>query len=93
MQNIANIIRELALLISALTAGITAWNALKKLKHDNTKDDQDQLRADRDLYRQRWLESEQGYDELKAENEKLEKSNRNLKKKVERLGRKNNDEH
>lgn len=93
MQNIANIIRELALLISALTAGITAWNALKKLKHDNTKDDQDQLRADRDLYRQRWLESEQGYDELKAENEKLEKSNRNLKKKIERLGEENKNEH
>lgn len=93
MQNIANIIRELALLISALTAGITAWNALKKLKYDNDKYDQDQLRADRDLYRQRWLESEQGYDELKAENEKLEKRNQILKKKVERLGRKNNDEH
>lgn len=93
MQNIANIIRELALLISALTAGITAWNALKKLKHDNTKDDQDQLRADRDLYRQRWLESEKGYDELKAENEKLEKSNKNLKRKIERLGKENNDEH
>lgn len=93
MQNIANIIRELALLISALTAGVTAWNALKKLKHDNAKDDQDQLRADRDLYRQRWIESEKGYDELKAENEKLEKSNRNLKKKIERLGGKDKNEH
>lgn len=93
MQNIANIIRELALLISAVTAGITAWNALKKLKHDNTKEDQDQLRADRDLYRHRWLESEQGYDELKAENEKLEKSNKNLKRKIEKLERQDNNEH
>lgn len=73
MQNIANIIRELALLISALTAGLTAWNALKKLKHDNTKDDMAELRSDRDLYRERWLESEKGYDELNAENEELKK--------------------
>lgn len=84
MQNIANIIRELALLISALTAGLTAWNALKKLKHDNTKDDMAELRSDRDLYRQRWLESEKGYDELSAENEKLQR-------KIKRLERKNND--
>lgn len=81
MQNIANIIRELALLISALTAGLTAWNALKKLKHDNTKDDMAELRSDRDLYRQRWLESEKGYDELNAENEELRKEIRKLKEK------------
>lgn len=84
MQNIANIIRELALLISALTAGLTAWNALKKLKHDNTKDDMAELRSDRDLYRQRWLKSEKGYDELSAENERLQR-------KIKRLERKNND--
>lgn len=84
MQNIANIIRELALLISTLTAGLTAWNALKKLKHDNTKDDMAELRSDRDLYRERWLESEKGYDELDAENEKL-------RRKIKRLERKNND--
>lgn len=82
MQNIANIIRELALLISALTAGLTAWNALKKLKHDNTKDDMAELRSDRDLYRQRWLESEKGYDELNAENEEL-------RRKIKRLENKN----
>lgn len=81
MQNIANIIRELALLISALTAGLTAWNALKKLKHDNAKDDMAELRSDRDLYRQRWLESEKGYDELNAENEELRKEIRKLKEK------------
>ena len=81
MQNIANIIRELALLISALTAGVTAWNALKKLKHDNTKDDMAELRSDRDLYRQRWLESEKGYDDLNAENEELRKEIRKLKEK------------
>lgn len=81
MQNIANIIRELALLISALTAGLTAWNALKKLKHDNTKDDMAELRSDRDLYRERWLESEKGYDELNAENEELSKEIRKLKEK------------
>lgn len=81
MQNIANIIRELALLISALTAGLTAWNALKKLKHDNTKDDMAELRSDRDLYRQRWLKSEKGYDELNAENEELKKEIRKLKEK------------
>lgn len=81
MQNIANIIRELALLISALTAGLTAWNALKKLKHDNTKDDMAELRSDRDLYRERWLESEKGYDELNAENEELKKEIRKLKEK------------
>lgn len=84
MQNIANIIRELALLISALTAGLTAWNALKKLKHDNTKDNMAELRSDRDLYRQRWLKSEKGYDELSAENERLQR-------KIKRLERKNND--
>ena len=81
MQNIANIIRELALLISALNAGLTAWNALKKLKHDNTKDDMAELRSDRDLYRQRWLESEKGYDELNAENEKLRRKIKRLEKK------------
>jgi cell division protein FtsB len=81
VQNIANIIRELALLISALTAGLTAWNALKKLKHDNTKDDMAELRSDRDLYRQRWLESEKEYDDLNAENEELRKEIRKLKEK------------
>lgn len=81
MQYWANIIRELALLISATTAGITAWNALKKLNHDNSKDDMAELRSDRDLYRQRWLESEKGYDELNAENEELRKEIRKLKEK------------
>ena len=81
MQDWANIIRELALLISSLTAGITAYNALKKLKHDNSKDDKEELREDRDLYRQRWLESEKGYDELDAENDKLRKKLKRLEKK------------
>lgn len=81
MQDWANIIRELALLISSFTAGLTAYNALKKLKHDSGKDDKDELRADRDLYRQRWLESEKGYDELDKENDKLRKEVKKLKEK------------
>lgn len=81
MQDWANIIRELALLISSLTAGITAYNALKKLKHDNSKDDKAELRADRDLYRQRWLESEKGFNELDAENEKLRRKIKRLENK------------
>ena len=84
MQDWANIIRELALLISSFTAGLTAWNALKKLKHDNGKDDKEELREDRDLYRKRWLESEKGFDELGAENERL-------RKKIRKLERKNDD--
>lgn len=81
MQDWANLIRELALLISSFTAGITAYRALKKLKHDNSKDDKEELRADRDLYRQRWLESEKGYDELDAENDKLRKKIKRLENK------------
>lgn len=73
MQDIANVIREAALLISGITAGITAWNALRKLSHDNNQTDKEELRKDRDLYRQRWLESEKGYDDLDKENEKLRK--------------------
>lgn len=83
MQDWANIIRELALLISSITAGLTAWNALKKLKHDNSKDDKEELREDRDLYRRRWLESERGFDELDAENERLKKKIRKLERNKE----------
>ena len=73
MQDWANLIREIALLISGVVAGITAWNALRKLSHDVSKDDKEELRADRDLYRDRWLESEKAFDEIDAANDKLRK--------------------
>lgn len=78
MQDWANVIREFALLISSFTAGVTAWNALKKLKHDTSKENKEELREDVEIYRKRWLESEKGYNELDAENEKL-------KRKIKRL--------
>lgn len=83
MQEWANIIRELALLISSITAILTAWNALKKLNHDSTKDDKEELREDAEKYRQRWLESEKGYDALDAENKKLREKIKRLEKKNE----------
>ena len=43
MQGWANLIREIALLISGVVAGITAWNALRKLNHDVSKDDKSKL--------------------------------------------------
>ena len=58
MQDWANLIREIALLFSVFVAGLTAWNALRKTSHEVSKDDKEELRADRDLYRNRWLESE-----------------------------------
>ncbi|WP_276804578.1 hypothetical protein [Lactobacillus hominis] len=73
MQGWASLIREIALLISGVVSGITAWNALKKLSHDNNQSDKEELRQDRDLYRKRWLDSEKAYDDLDAENEALRK--------------------
>ncbi len=64
MQDWANLIREIALLFSVFVAGLTAWNALRKTSHEVSKDDKEELRADRDLYRNRWLESEKAFDEI-----------------------------
>lgn len=83
MQDWANLIREIALLISGVVAGITAWNALRKLSHDVSKDDKEELRADRDLYRDRWLESEKAFDEVDAENDKLRKKVKRLESKID----------
>lgn len=85
MQDWANLIREIALLISGVVAGITAWNALRKLSHDVSKDDKEELRADRDLYRDRWLESEKAFDEIDAENNKLRKKIKRLENKIDSL--------
>ena len=85
MQDWANLIREIALLISGVVAGITAWNALRKLSHDVSKDDKEELRADRDLYRNRWLESEKAFDEIDAENDKLRKKVKRLENKIDSL--------
>ena len=81
MQDWANLIREVALLISGVVAGITAWNALRKLSHDVSKDDKEELRADRDLYRNRWLESEKAFDEI----DKLRKKIKRLENKIDNL--------
>lgn len=83
MQDWANLIREIALLISGVVAGITAWNALRKLSHDVSKDDKEELRTDRDLYRNRWLESEKAFDEIDAENDKLRKKVKRLENKID----------
>ena len=83
MQDWANLIREIALLISGVVAGITAWNALRKLSHDVSKDDKEELRADSDLYRDRWLESEKAFDEIDAENDKLRKKVKRLENKID----------
>lgn len=83
MQDWANLIREIALLISGVVAGITAWNALRKLSHDVSKDDKEELRADRDLYRNRWIESEKAFDEIDAENDKLRKKVKWLENKID----------
>lgn len=85
MQDWANLIREVALLISGVVAGITAWNALRKLSHDVSKDDKEELRADRDLYRNRWLESEKAFDEIDDENDKLRKKIKRLENKTDNL--------
>lgn len=85
MQDWANLIREIALLISGIVAGITAWNALRKLSHDVSKDDKEELRADRDLYRNRWLESEKAFDEIDDENDKLRKKIKRLENKIDNL--------
>ena len=66
-------------------AGITAWNALRKLSHDVSKDDKEELRADRDLYRNRWLESEKAFDEIDDENDKLRKKIKRLENKIDNL--------
>lgn len=83
MQDWANLIREIALLISCVVAGITAWNALRKLSHDVSKDDKEELRADCDLYRNRWLESEKAFDEIDDENDKLRKKIKRLENKID----------
>lgn len=85
MQDWANLIREIALLISGVVAGITAWNALRKLSHDVSKDDKEELRADRDLYRNRWLESEKAFDEIDDENDKLRKKIKRLENRIDNL--------
>lgn len=85
MQDWTSLIREVALLISGVVAGITAWNALRKLSHDLSKDDKEELRADRDLYRNRWLESEKAFDEIDDENDKLRKKIKRLENKIDNL--------
>ena len=83
MQDWANLIREIALLFSGFVAGLTAWNALRKASHEVSKDDKEELRADRDLYRNRWLESEKAFDEIDAENDKLRKKVKRLENKID----------
>lgn len=83
MQDWADLIRAIALLISGFVAGITALNALHKTSHDVLKDDKEELRADRDLYRNRWLESEKAFDEIDAENDKLHKKLKQLENKID----------
>lgn len=83
MQDWANLIREIALLFSSFVAGLTAWNALRKTSHEVSKDDKEELRADRDLYRNRWLESEKAFDEIDAENDKLRKKVKRLENKID----------
>lgn len=83
MQDWANLIREIALLFSVFVAGLTAWNALRKTSHEVSKDDKEELRADRDLYRKRWLESEKAFDEIDAENDKLRKKVKRLENKID----------
>ena len=61
------------------------WNALRKLSHDVSKDDKEELRADRDLYRNRWLESEKAFDEIDDENDKLRKKIKRLENKIDNL--------
>ena len=83
MQDWANLIREMALLISGVVAGITAWNALRKLNHDVSKDDKKELRADRDLYRNRWLASEKAFDKVDTENDRLRKKVKRLENEID----------
>lgn len=83
MQDWANLIREIALLFSVFVAGLTAWNALRKTSHEVSKDDKEELRADRDLYRNRWLESEKAFDEIDAENGKLRKKVKRLENTID----------
>lgn len=83
MQGWANLIREIALLFSVFVAGLTAWNALRKTSHEVSKDDKEELRADRDLYRNRWLESEKAFDEIDAENDKLRKKVKRLENTID----------
>ena len=85
MQDWANLIREIALLFSGFVAGLTAWNALRKTSHEVSKDDKEELRADRDLYRNRWLESEKAFDEIDDENDKLRKKIKRLENKIDNL--------
>jgi predicted RNase H-like nuclease (RuvC/YqgF family) len=83
VQDWANLIREIALLFSVFVAGLTAWNALRKTSHEVSKDDKEELRADRDLYRNRWLESEKAFDEIDAENDKLRKKVKRLENTID----------
>ena len=53
--------------------------------HDVSKDDKEELRADRDLYRNRWLESEKAFDEIDDENDKLRKKIKRLENKIDNL--------
>lgn len=82
MQELANLIEKLALVLSAAAAGLTAWNALRKLTMDHEKDDRAELRADKEMYRQRWLAAERSYDHQKRENEKLEQRIDELEKRL-----------
>lgn len=50
-----------------------------------SKDDKEELRADRDLYRNRWLESEKAFDEIDDENDKLRKKIKRLENKIDNL--------
>lgn len=85
MQEWRDFIQQLALLISSIVGGLTAFSAFQKQRHDSSKEDKEDLRKDLDLYRERWRDAEKGFNEQEKEIKQLKEENESLRDEVDDL--------
>ena len=85
MQEWRDFIQQLALLISSIVGGLTAFSAFQKQRHDSSNEDKEALRKDRDFYRDRWRDAEKGFEDQEEKIKHLEEENESLRDEVEKL--------
>lgn len=88
MQDWVNLVEKVGVLLGSLISVLTLVNAMTKTKNDIKKDSHDDMRTDAEFYRQRWLDAEQGYDQLEAENKHLRNKIKSLENKLNSRGNK-----
>lgn len=88
MPELTNFVKELALLLSCVSGVFTTYIALKKMTHENSKDDNAQIRGDRDYYHELLRKTEKEYGEELEENKHLREEITDLKIQITKLKRK-----